>query len=500
MIKLLSSILILIFYADISIAQNQGITNNWILGYGSYWGAPNGHTTMDFYSGVPVINSDSLEMDLNRCAATISDAAGNLLFYTNGYHIADATHDTMNNGNNISPSGWSTLQPEGLNVPQACLILPVPDSAGMYYLFHSTLDNAPYYNRGHYLYMSKIDMSLNGGLGSVVSKNNIILQDTVNPGKITACKHANGRDWWVICQRVNSNTYFKFLVTPGGGILGPYIQNIGTTRTWNAGMAGFSPDGNKYASFHAEYQSAGGLDIFDFDRCTGMLSNAVHVVISQTTGFSGGMAFSPNSRYLYTANIEFIYQFDLDAANVPASQVTVATWDGFYSPSPPFGTYFELMQLAPDGKIYVSTGNSTFHMHVMNHPDSASIACDVVQHDLQFQYFYANALPNHPNYFLGCDTSGSCICLTTAISEVDTNFELMVYPNPTTGPLTLQYNVSKYSGELFMYDVLGNLVMRNYIAPWSQYKKVDISNFESGIYFGRISRNDSEISFKIIKK
>ncbi len=496
MLKNIATFLICVFSID-AYSQNQGVTNNWILGYGSYWGAPNGHTTMDFYSGVPVINSDSLEMDLNRCAATISDAAGNLLFYTNGYYIADATHDTMDNGNNISPSGWSTLQPRGLNVPQATLIIPVPDSLGKFYLFHSTLDNAPYYNRGHQLYMSKIDMSLNGGLGSVVSKNNIILQDTVNNGKITACKHANGIDWWLICQRVNSNTYFKFLIT-SGGIFGPYLQNIGTPRTFDYGMAAFSPDGKKYASFHAEYQSAEGLDIFDFDRCTGVLSNAVHISITQTSGFSGGMAFSPNSRYLYTANIEFVYQFDMDAANIPASQITVATWDGFYSPSPPFGTYFELMQLAPDGKIYISTGNSTFHMHVMNHPDSASTACDVVQHDLQFQSFYANALPNHPNYFLGCDTTSSCTCLTTLTGDLTQSIKMSAYPNPTSGIVNLQFPVQSESGELQVYDVNGNLVGKDYIAPWSQFKQFNFTRLNSGIYFVKMNWKSINASMKII--
>jgi hypothetical protein len=419
-------------------AQNQGITNNCILGYESFSGAPYGHTIMNFYSGNPVISPDSLEMNLVRCAANISDASGNLLFYTNGYYIADASHDTMANGNNISPSSWSALQPDGLNVPQACLIIPIPDSGGLYYLFHSTLDNAPYYNRGHYLYVSKIDMSLNGGLGGVIYKNNVILQDSLNPGKITACKHANGRDWWVVCQRVNSNTYFKFLVTPTG-ILGPFIQNIGNARTWDFGMAGFSPDGTKYASFHAEYLYIGGLDIFDFDRCTGVFSNSTHINIPQTTGFSGGMAFSPNSRYLYTANIENIYQFDMDAPNIASSQITVATWDGFYSPSPPFATLFEVMQLAPDGKIYISTGNSTFHMHVMNYPDSAGLACDLIQHNIQFSSFYSNGLPNHPNYFLGCDTTSSCTCLTTSMDEVSPFLKVGAYPNPTYGMVTLQF-------------------------------------------------------------
>src|SRR4051812_26767421 len=116
----------LIFFltCKICIAQNQGITNWWYMGYSSWGGLPFGQTKIDFFSGNPVITYDSIEMDFNRTHANISDSAGNMLFYTNGYYIADATNDTMQNGSGISPSGVYSLWPEGLVVPQACLILP----------------------------------------------------------------------------------------------------------------------------------------------------------------------------------------------------------------------------------------------------------------------------------------------------------------------------------------------------------------------------------------
>ncbi|MEZ5068912.1 MAG: hypothetical protein R2847_10690 [Bacteroidia bacterium] len=41
-----------------------------------------------------------------EAGANISDAQGNMLFYTNGYYIADASNDTMQNGNDISPTGY----------------------------------------------------------------------------------------------------------------------------------------------------------------------------------------------------------------------------------------------------------------------------------------------------------------------------------------------------------------------------------------------------------
>jgi hypothetical protein len=493
-------LIILLLTCRICDAQNQGITNWWVLGYESYWGAPFGHTTFDFFSGAPVISPDSLEMDFERTAANISDSLGNLLFYTNGYYIADATGDTMQNGNNISPTGFYALWHEGLTIPQACLIIPKPGASNIYYLFHSTVDNAPNYNKAFQLYTSTIDMTLNGGLGAVINKNSILLQDTLNPGKITACRHANGFDWWVIVQRVNSNIYYEFLVT-STGISSPIVQNIGTPRTNWLGMACFSPDGTKYATFHAEYTTTGGLDVLDFNRCSGMLSSPIHITIPQTTSFSAGLAFSANSRFLYVDNVDSVYQYDMASANIATSKLTVAVWDSFYSPFPPFATLFEIPQLAPDGKIYISTGNGTLHIHVINDPDSLGLACNLVQHAIQFQHYYSNGIPNHPNYFLGCDTTGGCTCLVGISNPSGETFvSARASPNPNNGVFTLQFPAQKISGELKIYDILGMVVYKENISQWSQYKHLDITQLHDGIYLCKMKwGNTVSGNIKIVK-
>ncbi len=76
-----------------------------------------------------------------------------------------------------------------------------------------------------------------------------------------------------------------------------------------------------------------------------------------------GMAFSPISNVLYVANLFHIYQFDLTSSNIAGSIDTVATYDGFlsqYPGYPGFPTLFCLSALAPDGKIYITTGNSKY--------------------------------------------------------------------------------------------------------------------------------------------
>ncbi|MBL0050692.1 MAG: hypothetical protein IPP29_03770 [Bacteroidetes bacterium] len=113
---------------------------------------------------------------------------------------------------------------------------------------------------------------------------------------------------------------------------------------------------------------------------------------------------------LYLSDIDSVFQYDLNASNIEQSKLLLAVWDSFYSPYPPFATGFYMTLNGPDGKIYLSTGNGTKHLHVINNPDSLGIGCDLVQHAIALPYFIV-LLPNHPNYFLGdnglCNNWGS---------------------------------------------------------------------------------------------
>lgn len=479
-----------------SCCQGQGISNNWLMGYSSNAGVPFGQTRIDFNTGTPIINYDSIEMDFNHTHANISDTLGNMLFYTNGYYIADATDDTMQNGTEINPGQYADDFSFGLLIPQGALILQKPNSSNIYYLFHNTLDNYP--SPGSYsfnFYVTTIDMTLNNGKGAVVSKNVSLINDSMNVGKISACKHANGRDWWVVVHRVNSNIYYKLLVTPYG-IFGPYSQNIGSYREWDGGQAKFSPDGSRYAYFHYRFT---GLDVFDFDRCTGDFSNWRNDSVPLEIG-NVGCAFSPNSNVLYIGNITKVYQYNCTDSNLLTSKMIVADWDSFKE-SGSLGTYLCYPELASDGKIYITTGNGTHYLHCINNPDSIGLGCNVAQHSIQLPAYYFNTLPNHPNYFLGKITGGPCdtVPLNNAIEDPPPRI-LKVMPNPTTGIFTLWFNVHDKAGWIEIYNVNGLCIRKVAVAQWSQYRKMDISNEPQGVYLCRMRWGERSVSVKIIKE
>lgn len=490
---------IIFLLAYISQGICQGINNNWLMGYESFGGIPFGITKFDFNSGSPLISYDSLEMEFRHTHANISDSNGNLLFYTNGHYVADATNDTMLNGGGLNLGAYANAFSAGLQIPQGAIVIPKPSSSSNYYIFHLSIDNYPdpTGSSSYKLLKTEIDMTLNGGLGAVISKNQVVINDTLNIGKITACKHANGRDWWVVVHKANSNTFYKLLILPSV-ILGPYVQTIGSVRLRDDGQAKFSPDGKKYAYFCS---LSAGLDILDFDRCSGLFSNWINDQISVTPGTNVGCEFSSNSNLLYVSNLYNIYQYDLLSPNITSSKIIVATWDSFFQPgSPSLHALLCFPQLAPDGKIYITTGNSTTYFGRIENPNTLGITCNVAQHSVLLPTYNFNTLPNHPNYFLECDTTLGCGCLTSLENLTDKDFTIKSSPNPTTGICKLQFPVHSIEGMIEVYDLLGNKVLEEYISPWSQFKSLDLINFPKGIYMCKLNWKDHTGNIKIIKQ
>ncbi len=473
----------------------QGINDLWMGGFEDQSPPPWGGVDLDFMTGDLVIYTVNREIDFHRTSANISDAEGNLLFSTNGAYIANATGDSMLNGGGLNPSWYTSDHPEGLYISQGCLILPKPETPGFYYLFHGTIDDLSS-SLSHHLYLTTIDMSLDSGLGGAVSKNEVLIADTLNEGRITAVRHANGRDWWVFCFKANTNIHHRLLVTPSGVSVNGN-QAIGVVRTPDHGQACFSPDGSRYA-YYSGFGTAD-LDIFDFDRCTGLFSDPVNITIDDSNSL-GGLAFSPNGRFLYVSSVLDVYQYDTEASDIAGSMVHIAHWDSTYSPSPPFATVFDIAQLAPDGKIYIGTGNGTQRMHVINNPDAPGLACNMVQHGIELPRYYSNSLPNHPNYFLGPLAGSPCDTLALGVAPLSPGEGPGVrpYPNPSLGAFTLSYMAQPTVGELEVRDVDGRVVLRVRLPQWSTVHQVELAGQAAGMYQCKLTWAKGSVATHVI--
>ena len=450
---------------------------------------------VNFSTGPAIPMSDPDQMFLHITNVAISDTSGNLLFYSNGIAIANKLHDTLQNGNNLSPGTFTPFyRTNGMPISQGALVIPFPREKSKYYLFHLNLE---YMVPGSYisgqLYYSLIDMSLDGGLGGVTSeKNMIILEDSIIQGRLTATKHGNGRDWWLLAHRYESNRFFKFLITPEG-VDGPFLQEIGSVMEWQddwSGQTTFSPDGAKLANV----LRTGKVDVFDFDRCTGELSNCVTLNDSDLV-WVFGCSFSPNNELLYLSTLYKLYQYDMKASEIDTTKRLIAVWDSSYAPTP---TIFALHQLAPDGKIYMSTYHGTTNLHVINDPNKRGIACDFVQNDFYFgaKHWNGIGLPNNPNYRLGKLPASSCDTLTD-IPEIPKPEKINIpnFLSSNNGDKTFVIRNLPENTRLQIFNFMGQQLYfsDNYDNSW------DISNIATGIYFYSLrTREDELINGKLV--
>src|SRR5690606_35253082 len=102
------------------------------------------------------------KIDALEGCATISDANGNLLFYSNGYQVWNRNHVEMPNGEDLLGTRSTT---------QSTLIIPNPCYSNIYYLITQSGPTQSCLG----VYYSVIDMTLDNGLGDVTDQKNIPL-------------------------------------------------------------------------------------------------------------------------------------------------------------------------------------------------------------------------------------------------------------------------------------------------------------------------------------
>jgi hypothetical protein len=465
----------------------------WLFGYGS---SPDnqefGGSTIDFNLEPLDIFYEFREMNINIANASICDTSGNLLMYSNGNYIANAIHEEMENGDGLSPGLFHSSN--GFIMEQGIIFLPRPGNSSRYIALHlsKTFDDGDLAPNSPQFFYSIIDMDANAGLGSVISKNNVLIDEKLNHGKITAVKHANGQDWWVLIRTFDTPEYYTILID-STSVQVTEIQEIGEPLPFpGLGQAVFSPDGTKFVMYSGVTIELGNfLDIYDFDRCTGKLSNPIQINIIDEA-WSAGAAISPNSRFLYVSSYNYIYQYDLWAEDIAATKDTVAIYDGFLE-EPIFRTRFFLAQLAPNGKIYLSSSNSSHFLHVINNPNLPGEACDVCQHCFKLPTWNAFSMPNFPNYRLGpletaCDT-------TVATSTVDqfTFPNIALYPNSAND----YFKVNIQSDDLQDYKItltnnLGQIVLEQALSNTKE-NKFNVDFLPSGLYFYSIQSKTRKV-------
>ena len=398
-----------------------------------------GKGALDFSSGSPVsFGNNAMNLSWEGCS-TISDANGNLLFYTDGSWLYDKNHSVPPNGSNLN----------GCNsVTQVGIFVPKPGSATNYYLF---IIGGPSFNGSSppwTLYYNEINTTLNGGTGDISIKGVPLAASTANCGeKMTAVKHCNGVDYWLVVHDINGTAYRAYLVTAGGVSTTPVVSNVGTSFVTNAngddgqGQMKLSPNGSKIAS--ALY-AQGLVEVCDFNKATGVVSNPLS--LGNGGQYSYGVEFSPDNSKLYSSNVgtpASVRQWNLCAgsnAAILASGVAVG------------GNSNCSLQLGPDGKVYGNQFTAT--LSVINNPNAAGVGCNYSTNGVllippmgsslglpNFISSYFDSPANSPQASVAPVNSGSCGCTGSATASICAVFGSSPYTyswsnGTTTGPTT----------------------------------------------------------------
>ncbi len=423
------------------------------------------------------------------CNASICDSSGKLVAYTNGCHIAGADDKIVENGDMINPGEvWqiSCIQnADGYaSGTQSAVFLPLPENETTYYLFHKQMklqaNPADVYTDK--LLLTIVTHNTQTDVVKAEYKNVEILNDTLSYGKLIATKHANGKDWWIVTPRRKNNVFYVFKIT-NDGIVDTLTQAIGITpdfKTEGYGQIVFSPDGSKI--YRTNPTSP--IMVYDFDRETGMLTgfDTISYIYGNTPVGEIGCAVSPNGRFLYLGARKNLYQLDLQAPDISASQVLVAEWDGFASP---IATLFQQLQLGPDCKIYGLAGGDTRYFHVIHNPDEPGLACNVEQRGLPLPTPSGASMPSFPNFRLGPPDNPGLPC-SPVVSTTNPPTPLpafSVFPNPARTVLKVVPN-RQYHGpaRLRLHDLTGRLALERVFDPLVSATEVDVSGLPPGVY------------------
>lgn len=370
------------------------------------------------------------------------------------------------------------------------VIIPAQNSGSLLYLLHQNVVGGMV-GKALQLYYSLIDPTA-GINGTVFLKNQILIDDSMEIGRVLPCRHANGRDWWLLIKKFYSNEYYTYLITPDGPEL-KFVQTVPGTRSILAGTQCFSPNGELYASF----DNIGQLRLYDFDRCTGYLSNFKYKHI--TSNLACGISFSPNSRFLYISKPDSLWQFDMQSIDVLASQTFIATYDG-YVDSIGLANGFFVHWLAPNGKIYMSATNSHRVLHVINNPDELGLACNFQQHAVHFPTYSNATTPTYVNLNLFQVQNSVCDSLGVGSGELKMdNGKLKIMPNPSDGRFSVEFTPQRVSGMLYVYDIAGREVYREYVSPYSSIKNLDLrEQLNNGMYAVNLVFGNNTLTEKII--
>lgn len=427
---------------------------------------------INFNNGYPVSISGG-QTNTIEGVATICDLNGNLLFYTEGTKIWNRYHQVMPNGNGLMGH---------YSAAQSSIIVPDLNINNKFYVF--TVDAVENHLQSGLRY-SIVDMNLDNGKGDVVQNQKNILLHAPVCEKVTAILDGNETGYWIIAHEWDSDVYYAYHLTNSGINLVPVTSHSGIVHTggaypsypwhdgWMNAVGGMKSNMN--GSKIAAVRMRAPLELCDFDRNTGVVSNCIEAPI--TFDQSAHVEFSPNQSKLYLSTVSsalgttnYIYQFDLSQSNSLNNVQVLAHLTNGNEPS--------AIQVGPDGEVYVSEYNPTSDVPYLSKINNADLP-------LPYASYSSNAvsltsgtsakrgLPNLYYY------KGFHFISEINQNQLDQNHQIL-FINPNNSSTLLFKNPYNEKTEVVIYDITGKIIYQFHLEEKEEVEKT--FNLNKGLY------------------
>ncbi len=322
--------------------------------------------------------------------SSISDNNGNMLMGTNSFYgIGNTINGTIDNYTLINNDSFAKTNGY-VNLYSNCSIL-LPLRNNKYIVFITTISNEKHWQYFNVvgdkyfwdnLLYSTIEVQNNNAYKIV--QNRVLLLNTtdtpfLNHTCLTATRHANGKDWWLVKPSGDKRQkHYVFYVSADTTYLHHVQYNAGFAVPGNfvytsGGQSNFSQDGTLYA----EVNSNGPVSLYGFDRCSGWLTPIANINATKFHKDSlkyepswGGVCFSPNNKYLYLAESFFIHQIDITTPLYPMQVINPIDTNKNFA-------LHNALQLTPKGQIYIGHwGGVNNRVDAIMEPNNYGLACN----------------------------------------------------------------------------------------------------------------------------
>ncbi|MBK7963963.1 MAG: T9SS type A sorting domain-containing protein [Bacteroidetes bacterium] len=265
---------------------------------------------------------------------------------------------------------------------------------------------------------------------------------------------------------------------------------------------------------------SGLIQVFDYDRCTGLFSNPITLdTMRPSSPLPGYWAceFSANGKiFIYNKRTRYFEFIVVDLLDTNYSITNIWSLN-----TPQF--YIGDIKRGPDDKIYVTGtyfdgftfpypyADSVYNQYNMNlgvihFPDSGAASCNYLPYS-----FYLGGkrtywgLPNNPNYDMGAVLGSPCDTLTVGIGDMPTENKVafQAWYNPAWNLIHVNASQLKgHAGVIRLLDLNGRILVEKKIDTihGGYYtSEIYMNAFSSGIYFVHLITDKEQVAGKVMK-